>query len=185
MDDQEILDLFFARSEYALSAVERKYGTYCMSIAYQILHSASDCEECLNDTWMKAWDVIPPNRPDDLRIYLAKIVRNTALDKYRRSTAEKRKGLETSVALHELEECLPGGDAESHVLSSERKELINRFLRALPERECNVFLRRYFYMETFEEISKRYGISQVYVRQILTRTRSKLKKYLEKEGYLV
>lgn len=185
MDDQEILDLLFSRSEYALAALERKYGTYCMTIAYRILHSAGDCEECLNDTWLKVWNAVPPQRPDDLRVYLARIVRNTALDRYRAQTAEKRRGLEITVALHELEECLPGEDAERHVLSGELKDEINRFLRALPERDCNVFLRRYFYVESYGEISRRYGISEVYVRQILCRVRRKLKKHLEKEGYFV
>lgn len=184
LSDEIIIDLYWARDERAIGETDRKYGPYCTGVAGRVLRSREDAEECVNDTWLKAWNAMPPQRPGILRAFLAKITRNLALDRYRADHARKRGTGETAVALDELAECLSGSeDTESAVLAQELGDLIDRFLRQQPERERNVFIRRYFFLETPGEIAERYGLTANHVSVTLNRVRGKLKKALEEEGY--
>lgn len=185
MQDKQIVDLYWQRSERAISETADRYGAYCRAVAYNILHSEEDSEECVNDTWLHAWNAIPPQRPARLRIFLAKITRNLALDKFKAQTAGKRGGGEVELILDELSECVSaGGDAEGQFLAQELEETINRFVHTLPKRDCSIFVRRYFFAESIEAIAKKYGLSANNVTVILSRTRQKLKTYLKKEGYM-
>ena len=185
MEDREIIALYWARRERAVEETDRKYGSYCWTIAYNILHSREDSEECVNDTWMRAWNAIPPNRPAILSAFLGRITRNLSLDRYKAGKTGKRGGGRMMVTLEELSECLPGGqNVEEAVEEAELSRLIDRFLRTLPEKECCIFLRRYWYVDTTLEIAHRYKMSEGTVKSTLHRTRQKLKLYLEKEGFL-
>ena len=186
MDDRQIITMYFARNEAALTATQQKYGEYVMSIAQNILDNVQDAQECLNDTLLKLWNLIPPENPKDLKAYIAKIVRNDALDRYRDRTRQKRGGGQVSVALTEVEDVLQGSDdpmseADRRALVS----LINSFLQTQPERERNVFILRYFYLESVSEIAKAYRLRESHVFMTLSRTRQKLKKAIEKEGYTI
>ena len=185
MSDEQIVTLYFQRNETAIRATRDRYGPYCHSIADRILGSAEDAQECVNDTWLRAWNSIPPQRPRVLRSFLAKITRNLAFDRFKREHTRKRGSGEIQLALDELAECVAANsDVESEVLSEELKRYIDRFLRELPEQKRNVFLRRYFYVEPTSAIAKRYGLKESNVLMILSRTRSELKQHLKKEGYL-
>ena len=182
MEDRDIIEMYFARDERAISATSVKYGGYCGSIAMNILSSREDTEECLDDTWLRAWNSIPPHRPDILRVFLGKITRNLALDKYRTRTAEKRAGGEFAVSLDELDECVGAVDERE---SAEIGESISRFLRTQPKETRSVFVCRYFYCDSIADIAKRFGISEAKVKTLLFRTRNKLKIHLEGEGITV
>lgn len=185
MTDEKIIELFFQRNEVALKETSKKYGAYCFKIANNILNNREDSEECLNDTWMKTWDSIPPTRPIHFNLFLAKIVRNLSFNKYKSKHTYKRGRGEIALVLDELEECIGGrSDVEKNYIEKELSETINKFVRALPEREGNVFIRRYFYSDTIKGISNRYHISENNIRVMLNRTRKKLKIRLEKEGYI-
>jgi len=184
MGDDEIIELYFARDERALAQTERKYGPYCFSLANNILASPEDAEETVSDTYLKAWQTIPPKRPSVLRMYLAKITRNLALSRRRSMTAQKRGGGELPLVLEELEECVGSGDAVNEDLDAkELTRTIAAFLDTLPRREQNIFLRRYFFAEDAGAIAGRYGLSRDAVNQSLSRTRKKLKAHLTQEGY--
>lgn len=184
MKDENIIQLYFERDERAIGETDRKYGAYCYRVADNILHNREDSEECVNDTWLRAWDAMPPTWPGCLRMFLAKITRNLSFNRYKAKTAEKRGGGETELVLEELEECLPGNmDVERSYLARELTASINRFVRALPVRDGNIFVRRYFYSEPISEIARKYHMAESSVRVILHRTRKKLKKQLEKEGF--
>lgn len=186
MQDNEIMDLYLKREEAAISETEKKYGGYCHMVAENILHNKEDSEECVNDTWLKAWLAIPPARPTHLKLFLAKITRNLSFNRYKEKHAGKRGCGEISEVLDELEECLSGSsDVEADYLAKELHIAINNFVRSLPERDRTVFIRRYFFVESISEIARRYGLSENNVRVVLHRSRSKLKKQLEKEGYLL
>ena len=183
MEDRGIIALYWAREEQALAETERKYGRYCWTIAHHILRSPRDSEECVNDTWLRAWNAMPPQRPSILSSFLGKITRNLALDRYRAGHSGKRGGGQTELALEELSECLPGGaDAESLVEAAELSRALDRFLRTLPERDCSLFLRRYWYLDSVREIADRYGVAEGTVKSSLHRTRGKLRNYLEEQG---
>jgi len=185
MEDRQIVELFWDRDQQALVHSQEKYGAYCTTVAQNILENKEDAQECVNDTWLCAWNTIPPNRPDNLRFYLAKITRNEALDRYRKHHAAKRGGGTTDLALEELSECVASReDPQRTCQAKELEAAINRFVRSLPARDGNVFLRRYFFLEEMDVIAKRCGTSRNNVSVILSRTRRKLKKYLEKEGLL-
>lgn len=185
MSDEQIIELYQKRSEIAIRATNDSYGAYCYSIANRILHNAEDAWECVNDTWLRAWNSIPPQCPQRLRTFLAKITRNLAFDRFKREHAHKRGAGEIQLALDELEECVAANsDVETEVFSEEMKRCIGSFLRGLPEQKRDVFLRRYFYVEPTAAIAKRYGLKESNVLMILSRTRKELKNYLEKEGFL-
>ena len=174
MSDEEIISLFFARDEQALVYTEAKYGPYCFALANAILPIREDAEETVSDTYLKAWQTIPPKRPSVLRMFLAKITRNLAFSRWRNLTAQKRGSGALPLVLEELETML------------EAKELtrtIAAFLDTLPKRDSNIFLRRYFFLEDASAISARYGLRRDAVNQSLSRTRKKLKAHLIQEGY--
>lgn len=186
MNDEQILDLYFARDEQALVETDRKYGGYCFTLANSILHNDQDAEETVSDTYLKAWNAIPPKRPGIFKMFLAKITRNLAFSRWRAYSAEKRGGGEMELVLEELEGCLaaPGG-VEDAMNAKELARTVRAFLDTLPEREQDIFLRRYFFVEESETIARRYGMKPATVLRTLSRTRMKLKRYLLKEGYAV
>lgn len=183
MQDEMILELYWNRDETAIGATAEKYGTYCTCIAQNILHSPEDCEECVNDTWLRTWNAIPPQRPKCLGAFLAKITRNLAFDRYKAQTAQKR-NKEMECVLEELDQCVHCGiSAEDHVIAEQLRMAVNEFVKALPQRDGNIFIRRYFFAEPVADIGRKYGLSSGNVAVILTRTRQKLRAHLEKEGY--
>lgn len=185
MDDKSIVELYFSRNEEAIAQTEKKYGRYCYCIAYNILTNNEDAEESVSDTYMRAWDAIPPQQPSVLATFLGKITRHIAIDRWRARTATKRGSGEMSLALEELGECIAG--MHNVALEYERKELIKayrEFLDTLPDTERRIFLRRYWYVESIEAIAKKYGFSQSKVKTTLHRTRAKLRRHLAEEGYL-
>lgn len=184
MEDSKIIDLYWARSQQAIAASEEKYGPYCHTIARRILDREEDAEECVNDTWLNAWNSMPKDRPSLLAPYLGKITRNLALSRWRAGHAEKRGGGELPLVLDELTECVSPGGVLQSLEAAELEEAVNRFLGALPERERSVFLRRYWFAEPMADIAKRYGMREVTVRTSLFRSREKLRRYLEKEALL-
>ena len=185
MTDDKIIQLFFQREEVAIEETQKKYGSYCFKIANNILNNREDSEECLNDTWLKAWESIPPTRPAYLNLFLAKITRNFAINTYRSKHTHKRGKGEMALVLDELEECITGEtDVETLYIAEELQSSINKFVRGLSEKDGNVFIRRYFYADSIKDISNRYYISENNVRVMLSRTRNKLKLRLEKEGYI-
>lgn len=186
MEDSQIIGLYFARDEDAVDRTEEKYGPYCFRLARSILGSDQDAEEVVSDTYLQAWNAIPPAKPRVLRLYLARITRNLAFSRWRAQTAEKRGGGQLGLVLEELDECIPGGTCPEEAL--EGKELassIRSFLNSLPSGERVMFLRRYFYAQTVEEIASQLGRNPESVRKSLYRTRKKLQQYLRKEGYAV
>lgn len=185
MRDEEIIGLYFERSEKALAETAEKYGGYCRTVAENILRDPQDAEECFNSALLGAWNSIPPNSPLNLKIYLAKITRNIALNRLRAQTAGKRGGGESFAVLDELSELIPSGESiEDGFAAKELGESINRFAKKLPMRERDIFIRRYFFLESAEVIGERYALSGNNVAVILHRIRKKLKKHLEKEGYI-
>lgn len=185
MDDKRIVELYWARSESAISETAAKYGGYCYSIAYNILTNQEDAEESVSDTYLAAWNGIPPRRPAVLATFLGKITRHISIDRWRTRSACKRGGGEIALALEELENCV--ADSHSVEQAYARKELaaaLNRFLDNLPQTDRNVFLCRYWYLDPIADIASNFGFSQSKVTSMLHRTRGKLLKQLEKEGYL-
>ena len=186
MDDNKIIELFFARNERALSESQQKYGRYIESVAKNILGSKEDAEEVSNDTWLRAWNSIPPENPKSLKVYLGTLARNLSFDRYRRMTAEKRGGCEVSLCLEEAEEFLADTKSVSEEYEKrEFTEFLNAFLHSLPDRECDIFVRRYFYCDSTADIANRFAVKEPNVLVILSRTRKKLKKALEKGGYVL
>ena len=184
-DDQKIIGLYCNRSENAIAETAGKYGRYCNAIAYGILQSREDAQECVNDAYLTAWNAIPPRRPADLGTYLGKITRNLSIDRLRTRSRVKRGGGETPLALEELEEVVAGSDSPEN--EAVRKELIaalNRFLGELTRQERYVFVRRYWYLDSLADIAKNTGFSGSKVASMLYRLRGRLKKQLIKEELL-
>lgn len=185
MDDQQIIDLYWNRSENAISETATKYGSYCYSIAYNILTNNEDAEESVSDTYMAAWKAMPPRRPSVLATFLGKITRHLSIDRWRSRNRYKRGGGEIILALEELEDCVC--DSKTVEKAYERKQLaitFNRFLESLPETERRIFLCRYWYMDSISAIASYYGFSDSKVTSMLHRTRKKLRAELQKEGLL-
>ena len=182
MEDQEIIFLFFDRSEQAISETDRKYGSYCYSIANSILSNREDSEECVSDTYLTAWNSIPPKKPNVLSAFLGKITRHISIDRWRRQNARKRGGGEMILALDELAECV-GTDMETEITRRELTRIFNKFLESLPETERNVFLCRYWYLDAIDDIARSTGFSRSKVTSMLHRTRGKLRRKLSEEGY--
>lgn len=182
MEDKAIIDLYFERNEDAIKCTEEKYGRYLYAISNNVLDSNEDSLECVNDTYLTAWNTIPPQKPLKLSAYLGRIARNLAINRYNFNNADKRnKNLET--ALSEMEGFLPSPDfAEDTANELTFKSVLNRFLHALPEEKCNMFILRYWYLFEISEIAKKMGVSESKVKTTLLRLREKLKKILEKEG---
>lgn len=184
MDDANIISLYFQRSETALAETEKKYCSYCRKIADNILNNREDSEECLNDTWLKAWKSIPPTKPLNLKTFLGAITRNIALGIWRSRNSEKRKSDRLKVCLDELAECLPAAQ-DSICDDLAVKDAIERFLRELSPEPREMFIRRYWYVMSVEEIARALARSQGSVKMSLMRTREKLRLFLEKEGIAI
>ena len=184
-DDQKIIELYCNRSENAIAETAGKYGRYCTSIAYGILKSREDAQECVSDAYLMAWNAIPPRRPADLGTYLGKITRNLSIDRLRTRSREKRGGGEAPLALEELEEVVAGSDGpENEAVRNELIAALNRFLGELPQQERYVFLRRYWYLDSLGDIAEKTGFSGSKVASMLFRLRGRLKKQLMKEELL-
>ena len=180
MDDKRIIELFFDRSEKAIQELDVKYGKLCHRLSYNILHDHQDAEECVNDTYLGLWNAIPPARPDPLRAYICKVVRNISLKLYYRKEAEKRSSVYT-LAIQELEDCLPAPDTvEAEMETRELTLLIEHFLDTLSHENSVIFLRRYWFSDTYAEISERVGLPEKSVSMRLVRIRKQLKQYLLK-----
>ena len=183
MEDKQIVDLFWARSENAISETANKDGKYCHYIAYNILHNNEDSEECVNDTYMNAWRSMPSHRPNRLSTFLGKITRNLSLNKWDQYNTEKRGAGQTMLALEELHDCIPAtGDAEQIIDDLALAEVFNCFLASLPKERRKIFMRRYWYLSPIKEISTDYSISESKVKMSLLRSRNELRQLLEKEG---
>ena len=186
MDDSQIVELFWQRDEVALSETESKYGPYCFSIANNILHNREDAHECVNDTYLDAWNAIPPHKPAILSTFLGKITRRLSLDRWRKTTAKKRGGGTVEASIDELVECIPDGKRIDDNLNDEEfGRLLNAFLATLSVTERSIFVRRHWYFDSIGNIAKRYGFSESKVKMTLKRVRDKLKLYLQKEGVWV
>ncbi len=184
MEDKDIVDLYWARNELAIKQTKDKYENYCGKIAYNILFDYEDAKECLNDTYLKTWNSIPSNRPGKLGLYVGKICRNLAINMFEKYNASKRAGTQTELALDELSECLGDKDnVQEYVDYNLLRDSINNFLRKQNKQNRVIFVRRYFYMSSIEEIAKEYGMSLSNVKMSLKRTRDSLKDYLIKQGY--
>lgn len=185
MDDEKIIELFFNRSEQAIEEVDKKYGKTCHNISYNILHNKLDAEECVNDAYLGAWNVIPPARPNPLLTYLCKIVRNLSLKRYEFNTAIKRNST-YDVAMEELESCLSSPETiESEIALKELTHIIENFLDSLSTENRVIFLRRYWFSDTYSDIAARVGMTEKNVSVRLTRIREKLRNYLTEREVLV
>ncbi len=183
MEDAAIVDLYWQRSDRAISETDRKYGRYCHRIAYNICANKEDAEECVNDTWFRAWNSMPFERPSVLSGFLGAIARNLALDRYRAKHSLKRGGGEMPLALDELDDCVASGfSLEEELDARELERAMNVFVRSLPETERQVFVLRYWFLETEERIAKRQGFSRSKVGAMLKRIRNKLQNFLMQEG---
>ena len=182
--DNRIIELFTSRSKEAVSALSKKYEKLCKSISYNILRNKEDAEECVNDTYLKVWDSIPPAKPDNLMAYVCRIARNISLDKLRYNLRSKRNG-NTDALLSELSECIPSTDNVEESADDTLKNAITDFLDGLSDRDRNIFIRRYFFCDDVKSISKKLGVTETNVTTILNRTRNNLKKYLSDNGIAV
>ena len=184
MEDQKIVELLEARDEKALEECKQKYDRFCFRIAHRILGSKEDAEEIVNDTYLKTWNTIPPQKPQSIKAYLGMLTRQGALNRVEHRNTGKRGGGQVEVALSELEECLAseGADLADQMLL---RDALNRFLRDLPQRTRAVMIQRYWYLCSVEEIARSCGMSEGSVKVTLHRTREKLRKFLEKEGLFV
>ena len=183
MDDNAIIELFFARSEQAIRELDDKYGKVCYSLSHNILNSRHDAEECVNDAYLGAWDAIPPARPNPLLAFLCKIVRNLSLMRYHADRTAKRGGGSYTVALEELESCLaPPRTVEGDIEEQELIRLIEDFLETLSPENRVLFIRRYWFSDSYGEISERTGLSEKNVSVRLTRIRKQLRRFFEERG---
>ncbi|MBQ3193861.1 MAG: sigma-70 family RNA polymerase sigma factor [Oscillospiraceae bacterium] len=186
MEDEEILELYFARNEQAVAETDKKYGGYCFTLANAILNNPQDAEETVSDTYLKTWNAIPPTRPGIFKMFLAKITRNLAFSRWRSCSAAKRGGGELDLVLEELGSCIAApGNVDDGINAKELAKAIRIFLNTLPAREQDIFLRRYFFVEESSTIAGRYGMKPATVLRTLSRTREKLRMYLKQEGYAV
>jgi RNA polymerase sigma-70 factor (ECF subfamily) len=179
MDDERIIELFWLRSEDALTECKIKFGGYCRTIAKNILGNAEDADECINDTWFRAWNAIPPTRPTRLKSFLGKVTRNLALDKYEASHTQKRGGGMIEIALEELAD-IPIPETNDENIT----QVINGFLHSEPPESTDIFLMRYWYLHSIKEISFEYGYSESKITSLLFRMRKRLKEKLESEGLM-
>ena len=183
MEDHQIVDLYWARSEAAISETERKYGRMLNSISFSLLSSAEDAEECVNDTYVAAWQSMPEERPMYLGAFLSRIVRRISISRFRSEHSLKRGG--AASLIEELSECIPSSSSvEAEYENGRLKSALERFLGELDEKKRAVFIRRYFYSQPIEQISKAMGLKVGSVKSVLSRTRQSLREMLEKEGVL-
>lgn len=181
MDDLKIIELYFARDERAIKETDAKYGRLCHSIAYNILNNHEDSEECVNDTYAGVWNAIPPTRPNNLMSFVCKIARNLSLKRLEFMNREKRSGA-VLASMEELETVLPDNRFAPDVSDEDVSKLISKFLRNQKDDVRNVFIRKYYFFDSVEEIAERYSFTESKVKNMLFHTRSKLKDFLIKEG---
>ena len=181
LSDEQIVDLYFAREERAIAETDKKYCRYLHTVAYNILANEQDAEECENDTYLKAWESMPPHRPARLSSFIGRITRNVALNRYTHDRAQKRSP-GTEVVYGELAELVSDSEADDAAETAELGRVIDRFLASLPRETRIVFVQRYWYLCPIKDIAKNRGLTESNVKVILMRTRNKLKKHLEKEG---
>lgn len=186
MEDSNIVQLYLDRNEAAIQETKTKYDKYLMKIAYNILYNNEDSEESVNDTYLSAWNAIPPHVPEVLSTFLGKLTRGHAIDIYRRKHAGKRIPSEYVSSLDELEECVASASSVEENLEAKRLgETISRFLKEQKEEARNLFVGRYYYADSLKDVAAYYGMTEEKAKMILFRTRKKLKEYLEKEGFVV
>ncbi len=184
MEDKEIVALYWRRDERAISESHEKYGSYLMKIADNILKDLRDSEESVNDTYLRAWNSMPPNRPDVLKLYLGRITRGVAIDIFRRRSSKKRAGSQYALSLEELGDCVSGDDDPQ--LSAEQSALaaaVGAYLKALDKRTRDVFICRYYFMDPLSEIADYCQMTESAVKSLLHRTRQGLRRHLEQEGF--
>lgn len=183
MEEQVIIELFFGRSEEAIRELDLKYGEMCNRLAYKFLHNEQDVEECINDAYFAAWNTIPPKTPNPLSAYICRIVKNMALKRYRTNTAQKRNHY-YDIILEEVDEFLSINETvESEILAKEISNRINIFLEDIKDKDRIMFVQRYWFCYSVEEIANTIGVSKNYVTVHLHRTREKLRDYLKEEGF--
>ena len=184
MDDIKIVQLYWERDQNAITETEIKYGNYCTSIAINILGNNEDAEECVNDTYMNAWNSMPPHRPTMLSTFLGKITRNLSFNRYKHNNADKRGGSEISAVLDELSECVSGNsNVEQEIEYKELVKAIDSFLDTLSPEKRSIFVCRYWYTDSISEIAKQFHMRENTVSMTLNRIRLKLKNYLIDGGY--
>lgn len=186
MEDREIVELYWERNETAIAETANKYERYLTKIAWNILADRGDSEESVNDTYLHAWNAMPPHRPGVLSTFLGKITRQLAIDIYRKRHAQKRGASEYAVSLDELGDCVAGADTpEKEFEAKELGRAIDGFLRSLPDEARKLFVSRYYYMDSLKDAAAMLGLTEANAKTVLFRTRQKLKEYLGKEGYAV
>ena len=186
MNDQEIVELFFRRDQLGIQEAQEKYGPYCLTVARNILGSEEDSQECLNDLWLRVWNAIPPERPKLLRAFLAKIIRNLAINRYRAKFAKKRAEDQFTLSLEELDGCIPDPRTTEEALwVKELSESLNAFLASEKELDRALFVRRYFHCQSCGEIAKALGLTQGQVKTRLSRGRDRLRKFLAAQEHFV
>lgn len=185
MDDNEIIALYQNRDESAIKQTEKKYSGYLTKIALNVLGNFQDSEECVNDTYVRAWYTIPPHIPAALKHYLGKITRELSIDRLRWKTGKKRGGTEYELSLDELSECAGAGDVSEQAELSELVEIIEEFLRRCRDDERDMFVCRYYFCDSIKEIAGYFGVNVSKVKNTLFRVRKELKKHLESEGYVI
>ena len=182
--DEKIIDLYWERDEQAISETDKKYGKYLFTIAYNIVHDRLDCEECLNDTYLGTWNRIPPTRPNVFQVFLSRIMRNIAIDRFRKNTAAKKIPSELVCSLEELDECIADGmTVEEEYAVREIARVLNDYLRELPDRSEFIFVCRYYFSDYVKKIAEMLKVSEDTVYRELSQMRKELKVRLEKEGF--
>ena len=184
MEDGQIIELFWSRTERAIEELAAKYGRLCQGIAYRILESRPDAEECESDTYLRVWNTVPPGRPASLCAYVSRIVRNLALDRLRHRNRWKRSA-QYEVLLSELDQCIPALTDVEKAADDTAAQAIAAFLNTLDSRTRILFVRRYFYVESIETLAKRYGMNASSISTRLVRVRKKLRAFLEREGVAI
>ena len=185
MNDSQIVSMYWERNEKAVEETQKKYGSFCYSVAYSILCNEEDAKESVNDTYLDAWNSIPPHKPSVLSAFLGKITRRISIDKWRNKNAARRGGGQITDTLDELAECIPDSNGvEKQLEEKALNETINSFIKSLPEKEQKIFICRYWYLDSIKSISEQFGFSQSKVTSMLFRTREKLRKILMEEGFI-
>ena len=185
LPDEDIIELYWQRSESAITATEQKYGKYLYTIAYNIISNRLDCEECLNDTYLNTWKAIPPKRPTVFSVFLTKITRNLALSRFRQTHSAKRIPSELVVSLSELDDCLAcGKSAEEEYMLQEMARILNTYLRSLSDRQTYIFMWRYYHCDSVRNIARMLSLSEVTIHRELASIRQGLKECLAKEGFI-